>query len=192
MFLMDVWDCPVVGELFQTRLQDAVAFPTVDRTEIAISDVSATVEIEKEAYNVPPEGEIDAVSRPRRRILPAIRIASADELYSQLRDSNTHSDYDMIKPHEYGDPKGVAPNEQQPYQVVVSPLVCALCESHCYLSENEVIGMLAGRWDAQSSTMSILLAIPCVATTGKTDVDMDPIAQLSAMSAASALGLQLV
>ncbi|RYG97731.1 hypothetical protein EON65_52410, partial [archaeon] len=189
MFLMDVWDSSIVSDIFQSRIKETVVVPVVNR--ILAKSEQPVLEA-AEIAEAPPIEETEPASRPRRRIAPAVRIASADELYSQLRDPSKHTDYDMIKPHEYGDPKGVAPNEQQPYQVIVSPLVCTLCELHCYLSENEVIGMLAGHWDTQSNTMCIMQAIPCVANTGKTDVDMDPIAQLSAMSAATGLGLQLV
>lgn len=53
----------------------------------------------------------------------------------------------LVTPQMYGSQSGIAPNEAQPFEIVVHPQVSFLCDLHTHLSTAEVIGLLAGKWD---------------------------------------------
>jgi len=85
----------------------------------------------------------------------------------------------------------------QPFTVYVHPQVSLLCDIHSHLSDAEVIGLLAGRWDPIERCIYIQTACPCDSTEridddGSTDVEMDPTAELVAREAIHSMGLMVV
>lgn len=70
----------------------------------------------------------------------------------------------------------------QPYNVVVHPQAQLVADVHAHLCKHEVIGSLAGRYDAGSNTLHIMAAIPCRPETNQNDphlsVEAMPVALL--------------
>jgi proteasome lid subunit RPN8/RPN11 len=68
----------------------------------------------------------------------------------------------------------------QPFEVKIMPDVPFITDLHAHLSDAEVIGYLAGKWDAKARIVYIQAAFPCRALEtletgdGATDVEMDP------------------
>ncbi|EWM27712.1 JAB1/Mov34/MPN/PAD-1 [Nannochloropsis gaditana] len=87
---------------------------------------------------------------------------------------------------EYGlTPEGVGrrtsshhANIAQPFTVKVHPDVPFLCDVHAHLADSEIIGFLAGKFNAEERCLYIQAPFPCRATArsddGSTDVEMDP------------------
>eukprot|EP01041_Mallomonas_annulata_P001181 gene1181-2300_t len=87
-------------------------------------------------------------------------------------------------------------SQQQPFHVKVHPQVSVLCDIHAHLSTAEVIGLLAGRWDAESRSLYVQAAFPCAAMergdNGSTDVELDPVAEFAAREGIQLMGLAVV
>ncbi|QDZ21120.1 histone H2A deubiquitinase [Chloropicon primus] len=83
----------------------------------------------------------------------------------------------------------------QPYHVEVSEEAMLLMDFHAHLSCYEVIGYLAGDWDAAARKLSIKRAFPCKGLTGTQQTDsceMDPASELDAKQKMDELGLKVV
>jgi len=71
-----------------------------------------------------------------------------------------------IKSLPYLDPNTVVEMEsfkdnQQPFQIVVSNSVLLVMDFHCHLTSTEVVGYLAGKWDANKQCLYVMQAFPC-------------------------------
>lgn len=85
----------------------------------------------------------------------------------------------------------------QPFQVYVHPQVQLLCDLHSHLCDAEIIGFLAGKYDHNTKILYIQACFPCnslerTEDNGATDVEMDPIAELSVREVISKYDLDVV
>ena len=72
-----------------------------------------------------------------------------------------------------------------------------MCDIHAHLCDSEVIGLLAGKYDAEKKCLFIQSPFPCTATDrsdddGSTDVELDAEAEWKAREAIKKLGMQVV
>jgi protein MYSM1 len=63
---------------------------------------------------------------------------------------------------------------------------------HSHLVRNEVIGLLGGRFDAQSGQLNIILALPCNSTSTGIQCEMDPMSEVQARETLASLSMELV
>jgi proteasome lid subunit RPN8/RPN11 len=117
------------------------------------------------------------------------------QLYKELS-LGTLDPHQLITPFKFGE-AGFVEKESQPFRVVVHPQVALICDIHSHTSEAEVIGFLAGKWDADSHTLFIQAPIPCSSTeriedNGSTDVELDAEAEFKAMEKVSDMNLKIV
>jgi proteasome lid subunit RPN8/RPN11 len=95
---------------------------------------------------------------------------------------------------------GISADQQlqmQPFKVIVHPQVQLLCDLHSHLCDAEIIGFLAGKYDHHTKTLFIQACFPCnslerTEDDGSTDVEMDPIAELSVREVISKYNLDVV
>ena len=74
---------------------------------------------------------------------------------------------------------------EQPFTIDITAEALFLMDFHAHLSEFEVIGLLAGKWDADRRHLSIREAIPCQRAQGsetRTSVELDPASEVQARS----------
>ena len=74
---------------------------------------------------------------------------------------------------------------EQPFTIDITAEALLLMDFHAHLSEFEVIGLLAGKWDADRRHLSIREAIPCQRAQGsetRTSVELDPASEVQARS----------
>jgi hypothetical protein len=121
-------------------------------------------------------------SRGKRKP-PAPRIRTISSLYQELTKPNLNP-HMLVTSLDYGMPLSEDNSTlplTQPFVVEVHPQVDYLCDVHAHLCEAEVIGLLAGRWDAARNILFIQAAFPCTSTDrhddGSTDVELDAVAE---------------
>eukprot|EP01035_Chromulina_nebulosa_P027049 gene27049-35506_t len=125
---------------------------------------------------------------------------SAAQLFQELcgnKGNPSLNPHSLISPFAYGDPIGPAPTEKQPFSIVIHPQVGLICDFHAHLSDAEVIGLLAGKYDEEKKSLYIQAPFPCTAIDrldddGSTDVELDPEAEWKARETISNLGMQVV
>jgi proteasome lid subunit RPN8/RPN11 len=103
----------------------------------------------------------------------------------------------LIEPHQYGVEGDAGEGKVQPFNIVVHPQVWLVTDVHSHLCDAEVIGLLAGRWDASLKCIYVQNAFPCSSTErpdddGSTDVELDPSAELLVREIINQIGLQVV
>lgn len=85
---------------------------------------------------------------------------------------------------------------EQPFRVLVHPQVAYMCDIHSHMSESEVIGLLAGKWDAENRILYVQAPFSCTSTDrhddGSTDVELDPIAELQVREVISSMDMVVV
>eukprot|EP00127_Corallochytrium_limacisporum_P005108 Clim_evm14s199 gene=Clim_evmTU14s199 len=67
--------------------------------------------------------------------------------------------------------------DTQPFAVTVAPWVDFVMDCHAHLAMSEIIGFLAGTWDAETATLTVQEALPCRSLalgTTETSVEVDP------------------
>ena len=121
---------------------------------------------------------------------------TAQELAAELSSSSINP-HVLVSPHAYGEYNGAGQNKVQPFTVKVHPQVGMLADVHSHLCEAEVIGLLAGKYDAENKIIYIQFPFPCVSTVreednGSTDVELDPVAEIAVRETIAGLGLQVV
>ena len=135
----------------------------------------------------------------QKRPRPARKVA-ASQLPIDNEPSAWLDPHMLVTPQQFDSVKATlseAASKPQPFRVVVHPQVSLLCDLHGHLSNAEVIGLLAGKWDADRKCIYVQAAFPCNATDrvdddGSTDVEMDPTAELAARESIHKLGLVVV
>jgi len=84
----------------------------------------------------------------------------------------------------------------QPFTVRVCPDALILADLHAHLSESEIIGLLGGRYEPSERCIYIQAAFPCKSTVrtdgGHTDVEMDPVSQITVNECIIGQGLAVV
>lgn len=187
-FIMDLLSSAVIEKLSEAYLDSQKA-----KIGAAVWDAASETlmtAIPPSIAPPPPANGPDA--RPKRA---ASNKRNADVLYTELK-SGIMDPHGLVEPFKYGDPCGVAPHGQQPYRVIVHPQAMALCDIHCNICSDEVIGILAGRWDAERRIIFIQAAFPCAAQIlddgGATDVELDATAQVIAQDSLERVGLRMV
>jgi len=84
----------------------------------------------------------------------------------------------------------------QPFAVRVCPDATFLVDLHSHLCESEIIGLLGGRYVSSERCIYVQAAFPCKSTSrsdsGFTDVEMDPISQVTAGDAIVRHGMTVV
>jgi proteasome lid subunit RPN8/RPN11 len=207
---MDCWNCGVYEQLLKDR-------PVVEsgsskrfkfseesesiKNELEISSIGAFLWSpgENAAFSVhPPEinndiqETIESMSldteRREKRIKPAD--TAIKQLYRDLK-QGTSKPHSLMTPFTYGEVG--KPSETQPFRVVVHPQVSLICDLHCHITDAEIIGILAGRWDRENSILYVQAAIPCSSSnSGATDVELDSEAEYWAHQKVSDFGLSFV
>lgn len=124
------------------------------------------------------------------------RAVTARALYHQMCRFDCDP-YLLITPFCFGADGGVAASLSQPFRVLVHPQCPLICEIHSHMSESEVIGLLAGKWNSDTRTLYVQAPFPCISTStiennGSTDVEMDPEAEYKARQQAEQMGLQIL
>jgi proteasome lid subunit RPN8/RPN11 len=124
------------------------------------------------------------------------RAVTARALYHQMCRFDCDP-YLLITPFCFGAAGGVAASLSQPFRVLVHPQCPLICEVHSHMSESEVIGLLAGKWNSETRTLYVQAPFPCISTStiennGSTDVEMDPEAEYKARQQAEQMGLQIL
>ena len=91
------------------------------------------------------------------------------------------------------------PPTAQPFRVTVSTAAAATVDLHAHFTMHEVIGYLAGRWDASGRVLKIVRAFPGVSTSCDHDsqnalqeAEMDPVAEVALRDEVRAAGLTIV
>jgi proteasome lid subunit RPN8/RPN11 len=207
---MDCWNCGVYEQLLKDRpvveSGSSKRFKVSEETEsikneLEISSIGAFIWSpgENAAFSVHPteinndiQETIESMSldteRREKRIKPAD--TAIKQLFRDLK-QGTSKPHSLMTPFTYGEVG--KPSETQPFRVVVHPQVSLVCDLHCHITDAEIIGILAGRWDRENSVLYIQAAIPCSSSnSGATDVELDSEAEYWAHQRVSDFGLSLV
>lgn len=81
----------------------------------------------------------------------------------------------------------------QPFKVVVHSNVYALVDVHAHLSTAEVMGFLAGHWDAEKRTITVCEALPGKSMVdGATECEMDPVVEVDLRAEIEEKGYKVV
>eukprot|EP00887_Chlorella_sp_A99_P005114 scaffold25.g5114.t1 len=130
-----------------------------------------------------------ARKRPRRAVKRPPRFAGlGGRAFSGADDEHALQPLEAYVPGPPGAPGA------QPFAVRVSPAVELLMDFHAHLSRHEVIGILAGTYDAASRSISVLRALPVRELATEDDsvnVEMDPEDEFRARDSVSSSGLRV-
>eukprot|EP01039_Chlorochromonas_danica_P000887 gene888-968_t len=204
-FLMDIWKSEFIEKLSHSLPSEwdvKVGLPAWDNAKIAVvlpvlgetsADSTLPVPAQHPAAATTTTTSGGPQDRPRRTIInPRKTVEGILTELSQV----SYDPYHLIEPFRFGDAQGIAPNESQPFRVVVHPQALLLCDTHCQLSTAEVIGLLGGRWDSTERILYIQAAFPCTATlredNGATDVEMEATAEFVVRETVAKLDLSIV
>ena len=83
----------------------------------------------------------------------------------------------------------------QPFRIVIDPVVPAVMDVHAHMADVEIIGVLAGQWLADRRLLWVQSAYPCqqVGTDDDlTNVEIDPASLISVQETAEGRGMRLV
>ncbi|KAJ1956665.1 hypothetical protein EC988_001229 [Linderina pennispora] len=80
----------------------------------------------------------------------------------------------------------------QPFAVRVSARALALMDLHAHLMYTEIIGLLGGRFSADTRRLDVDIAFPCHSTSTTTECEMDPASEVEARRVFAARGMQVV
>ena len=87
------------------------------------------------------------------------------------------------------------PFGKQPFKVRVTPAAVAMMDYHAHLCMNEVIGILAGKWNPATKQIDVIRAYPVQELATEDDsinVEMCPKDQVARMNEAEEIGLKMV
>ncbi|KAJ3024750.1 hypothetical protein HK097_006859, partial [Rhizophlyctis rosea] len=94
-------------------------------------------------------------------------------------------------PLDLHQPLPYTPTQPQPFQLTISPTAIAIMDLHAHLLACEVIGYLAGSFDASTHTLHIKTSIPIMmGQSTHVTVDADPESMLRAVQEAEGRGLK--
>lgn len=131
--------------------------------------------------------ERDGAGRPKRAARAPERLI---DHYSE------REEHDLVTPDSYS---GAAPGSgapgAQPFRLQVAPAANLLMDLHAHCCNNEVCGLLAGRWDEASRQLRILRAFPVkeMPTSDEhINVEMDPEDQVAVNDQIRTAGLSVV
>lgn len=101
--------------------------------------------------------------------------------------SNASSSLDANDPfrliwlNDYATEDAFSPSEMAPFRVEIEAHVLCIIDFHSHLFSSEIIGLLGGTFDQETSLMRITCVFPCKSShsTG-TEVDVDPISEIEA------------
>eukprot|EP00877_Chromochloris_zofingiensis_P004266 jgi/Chrzof1/13840/Cz08g14150.t1 len=95
--------------------------------------------------------EVGSNGRPRRIVKAPQRL---------VHTYGNKDDHDMVPCEFYSGTPGSGQPGAQPLKVKVAPSSEVVMDFHAHLDKHEVIGLLAGRWDAASRTLTVERAFP--------------------------------
>lgn len=156
--------------------------------------IEGSGEVELEACNSKAAPtQLRVLSRERKQTISRMTA-------SQMSFELSKSDIDphlLVAPQRYGESFGAGAHESQPFDIKVHPQVGFLTDIHGHLCEAEVIGLLAGKWDAINRVLYIQAPFPCASTertedNGATDVELDPVAELQVREEIHAMDMLVV
>lgn len=178
-----------VHQNLQEEIDISLVGPPLWATEWDMYYAQAHVELASEGVvSVAPKRRVNNFTSSGR---PAAAI-----LYQELSKVNVDA-HRLVDPYNYGEQLGPAENFSQPFKIDVHPQVGFLSDIHGHLCDAEVIGLLAGKWDAANKRLYIQAPFPCAATErhedfGFTDVELDPEAEWKVRQSIAAQGLEVV
>ncbi|PRP81238.1 hypothetical protein PROFUN_02072 [Planoprotostelium fungivorum] len=100
----------------------------------------------------------------------------------------------MVRCLEYSGKAGTE-SSGQPYRLNVHSNVLLIADFHAHLATTEIIGYLAGRWDAKEKLITVTSAFPCksLCTSGaEVQVEMDPECEIVVREEIEKSGLRVV
>lgn len=219
-FLVDMWARGVFGDLIEVTEPgkgEGAAGNELSSAEekmalgdlLSVSTVGPALwsEATQGYYELPQPANVAedfTVAQPAAFVLNRRRVnqvtskgrMSATVLYQELSKPAV-DEHRLVAPYDYGEQFGAAENLSQPYRICVHPQVGLLCDVHGHLCDAEVIGLLAGKWDAVKKVLYIQAPFPCSATErhfdlGHTDVELDSEAEWKVREAIADLNLEVV
>ena len=164
----------------------------------SVKDSQSSLEGKGETLTLIGDSVAQESSGRSRRKVPVARPTTLTAMYHELLKPRPDP-HSLIKPMAHGVPldEGADPPIiAQPFAVKVHPQVAFICDAHAHMCESEVIGLLAGRWDAEQKVLYVQAPFPMTATDrhddGSTDVELDPIAELEVREIIARLDMVVV
>lgn len=105
--------------------------------------------------------------------------------YNEQYDNDT-SPFSLVEPSFFTN------SNPAPFKVICDPSILAICDFHSHLCWTEVIGLLGGKYDQESSTLTILSVFPCNGMSSDIECEMDPASEMEARECFASLGLSVV
>lgn len=190
---------------------------TVDDENVQVEDervIATDVEVDADPYSCaedtvfsPPKGSSKGLKRRRKVLSPSGEWIDEEELSGRTiaheaprppirrsdrkqgkrpppEDAWDHNPFRLVPPTPYGD--------AAPFHVIVAPQVLITMDFHAHMSVAEVIGLLGGRFDADTRRLHVLSIFPCRSVGTRKECEMDPISEMEAVQQFAALDLQPV
>lgn len=112
----------------------------------------------------------------------------------------THKQQDslqFVQCRRYPGIPGTGERSSQPFRILVAPSVVVMADLHAHFTHREVIGYLAGHWDAPRRTITISKVFPgrsicCNDVSARVEAEMDPVTEVGLRSEVAAAGLKVV
>jgi proteasome lid subunit RPN8/RPN11 len=184
--LMDIWRC----DLFNGESINSKVGPLIWSSQNFYCPIADIESEENEVLN------LCCQRTSRRRTSEQRHGVTAKSLYKELKPIPPDP-HVLVRPFCFGVSGSVVPSEKQPFKVAVHPQFPLICDIHAHLSEAEVIGLLAGRWDRDNNLLYVQIPIPCTSLKrsdddGSIDVEMDPEAEFVARKVAEKFDLEVI
>lgn len=147
---------------------------------------AAPVEAVAEIVEAQQTGEPDAATadHPAAADEPTdyVKNRPRREVKKRAAYGHTTESLDLQKCMDFVGPPGSGAPLAQPFKVAVEAEALLLMDLHSHLSSCEVIGLLGGKWDAETRSISVVRAFPCkraVGSDSSTSVELDPGAEVA-------------
>lgn len=85
----------------------------------------------------------------------------------------------------------------QPFTITIHSSVLLVMDLHAHLLTTEVIGFLAGKWNAETKNLEIVASLPCKSVESQSsdahyNVELDPTSEVQTRILVDELGLSIV
>ncbi|KAI8895028.1 hypothetical protein BC833DRAFT_181583 [Globomyces pollinis-pini] len=135
------------------------------------------------------------VDRPKRSMKSKVDLKDAFQ-----SDEDVLNDHTLMKCYKYSKSLDVTNSPKQPFQIDLDASVLFIMDLHSHLLKSEIIGFLAGKWNASSNILNVTMAIPCRSVEQQNvdfsdthfNVEMDPVSELETRNVIADLGLDVI